>query len=108
MSIHQTIFETLRLSDEEVFAIVGGGDISSVQIRREKMRAFLADHAWSEDAYKDWLRSGHGKSWDVSQPSRGLGDTVAKLTSAVGIVPCGGCKQRQAKLNKMIPYKGKR
>jgi len=37
--------------------------------------------------------------------SRGLGDTVAKITSAVGIRPCGGCKKRQKKLNELFPYK---
>ena len=37
--------------------------------------------------------------------SRGLGDTVAKLTKAVGIKPCGGCAKRQAKLNNLVPYK---
>ena len=40
-------------------------------------------------------------SWDVSQPSRGLGDVIAKATRAIGIKPCGGCKQRQAWLNKV-------
>lgn len=39
------------------------------------------------------------------QPSLGLGDTIAKITSAVGIKPCGGCKQRQALLNRLFPYK---
>jgi hypothetical protein len=38
-------------------------------------------------------------------PSRGLGDTVAKVTKAIGIPPCGGCKQRQEWLNKRFPYK---
>lgn len=38
-------------------------------------------------------------------PSRGLGDTVAKLTSAVGVFPCGGCKRRQRLLNDLIPYR---
>tara|TARA_Y100000310_G_scaffold342212_1_gene444322 strand:+ start:919 stop:1155 length:237 start_codon:yes stop_codon:yes gene_type:complete len=38
-------------------------------------------------------------------PSRGLGDTVAKMTRAVGIKPCGGCKKRQKKLNEMFPYR---
>ena len=38
-------------------------------------------------------------------PSRGLGDTIAKVTKAVGIKPCGGCKARQAKLNTLVPYK---
>lgn len=44
-------------------------------------------------------------SWNASQHSRGFGDTIAKITSAVGIKPCGGCKERQEKLNKLIPYK---
>ena len=39
--------------------------------------------------------------------SRGLGDTIAKATKAVGIKPCGACKKRQALLNKMVPYKPK-
>jgi hypothetical protein len=38
-------------------------------------------------------------------PSRGLGDTIAKITSAVGIKPCGGCKKRQAALNERFPYR---
>ena len=48
--------------------------------------------------------------------SKGLGDTVEKITKATGIktvvdkvseglnIPCG-CAARQAKLNKMFPYK---
>jgi hypothetical protein len=36
--------------------------------------------------------------------SRGLGDTLAKITSAVGIKPCGGCKTRQEALNRLVPY----
>lgn len=35
---------------------------------------------------------------------RGLGDVVAKVTTALGIPPCGGCKQRQAFLNKVVPF----
>jgi len=42
--------------------------------------------------------------WNVQMPSRGLGDTVAKITSAVGIKPCGGCKERQVLLNRVLPY----
>ena len=37
--------------------------------------------------------------------SKGLGDTIAKATKKVGIPPCGRCKKRQEKLNKMFPYK---
>lgn len=29
-----------------------------------------------------------------------LGDAVAEVTKAVGIQPCGGCKQRQESLNR--------
>lgn len=46
----------------------------------------------------------HGVTAD-NLPSRGLGDTIAKITKAVGIKPCGGCKKRQKKLNKAVPYK---
>ena len=42
----------------------------------------------------------HGKT-----VSRGLGDKVAKLTKAVGVKPCGGCKQRQGTLNRLFPNK---
>jgi hypothetical protein len=36
--------------------------------------------------------------------SKGLGDTIAKATKAVGIKPCNACKKRQEKLNKIFPY----
>ena len=39
--------------------------------------------------------------------SRGLGDTIAKITKAVGIQQCGGCKERQELLNNLVPYKEK-
>lgn len=35
---------------------------------------------------------------------RGLGDAIAKLTSAVGIQPCGACKKRQELFNKIVPF----
>ena len=42
-------------------------------------------------------------------PSRGLGDTVAKLAAPVaelfGIGDDCGCAERQAKLNELFPYK---
>jgi hypothetical protein len=46
------------------------------------------------ECYKTWRRR-----------SRGLGDTIAKITSAVGIKACGGCKKRQARLNELVPYR---
>jgi len=44
------------------------------------------------------------QEWDVSMPSRGLGDTVAKITTRVGIKPCRGCKGRQKGLNTAVPF----
>jgi hypothetical protein len=41
----------------------------------------------------------------LPKKSRGLGDTIAKVTSKLGIKQCGGCKKRQEKLNKFLPYK---
>lgn len=54
-----------------------------------------------------------------SQESKGLGDTIAKITNSLGIdkivqevtqkmgkKDCG-CSKRQEKLNDMFPYKGK-
>ncbi len=35
---------------------------------------------------------------------RGLGDVIASATKAVGIVPCGSCKDRQERLNRAVPF----
>lgn len=51
---------------------------------------------------KPW---GYADEWTPDQPSRGLGDTIAKVTHAVGIKPCGGCKERQADANERWPYR---
>ena len=37
--------------------------------------------------------------------AKGLGDSVAAVTQATNIKPCGGCKKRQEWLNRMVPYK---
>ena len=34
---------------------------------------------------------------------KGLGDTVARVTKAAGVKPCGGCNKRRAKLNNLKP-----
>jgi hypothetical protein len=36
--------------------------------------------------------------------SKGLGDTIAKITEAVGIKPCGSCEKRKKLLNRIVPY----
>ena len=52
---------------------------------------------------------------DIPSESRGLGETVAKITKATGIKKVTdavfgalnkdcGCKERQSKLNKLFPY----
>lgn len=46
--------------------------------------------------------------WTVTEPAKrdppqGLGDLVARVTSAVGIQPCEGCGERQQRLNEMFP-----
>lgn len=67
---------------------------------------------WDRQAGEEKKESASASVSVVSDPSylesRGLGDTIAKITSAVGIKPCGGCKQRQAFLNKLFPYRRKR
>lgn len=35
---------------------------------------------------------------------RGLGDVISKVTKAVGIRECGGCKKRREALNRMVPF----
>jgi len=40
-------------------------------------------------------------------PMRGLGDVIARATTAVGIRPCGGCKKRQEALNRLVPFNEK-
>lgn len=37
--------------------------------------------------------------------SKGLGDSIAKLTKAVGIEPCKSCEKRKNILNKLFPFK---
>lgn len=37
--------------------------------------------------------------------SLGFGDTFAKFTHFLGIEPCSGCRIRQGKWNKWIPYR---
>lgn len=37
--------------------------------------------------------------------SRGLGDTIAKITNAIGIKQCKNCSVNVGVLNKLISYK---
>jgi len=42
------------------------------------------------------------------EPMRGLGDAVARVTTAFGVKPCMSCKQRQEMLNRMIPFRAEK
>ncbi len=37
----------------------------------------------------------------------GLGDVIKRMTSAVGIKPCGGCQKRAEWLNQKVKFQGK-
>jgi len=58
-------------------------------------------------------RDGHCSSVDectefirLAMRSRGLGDTISKITHALHISECGGCAKRRELLNKLVPYNG--
>lgn len=46
---------------------------------------------------------GEPLSVDCPPKFTGLGDLVADGTKALGVTPCGGCKRRQAWLNRWTP-----
>lgn len=48
--------------------------------------------------------TGDSSNINVSLPSSGLGDTIKKITSAIGIQTCGKCEERRKKLNKLFPW----
>lgn len=63
------------------------------------------------EAINQRIRTRCKASADYPAVSRGLGDTVAKTIHTVTggkIKPCGGCKERQAFLNRVMPYGPKR
>lgn len=49
------------------------------------------------------IRDGEPVATDCPPKFTGLGDLVADGTRALGVQPCGGCKQRQAALNRWTP-----
>ena len=44
----------------------------------------------------------------VNDEDVGLGDALKRVTSAMGIRPCGGCERRAAALNRLLIFSGKR
>tara|TARA_R100000458_G_C8277993_1_gene253813 strand:+ start:6243 stop:6656 length:414 start_codon:yes stop_codon:yes gene_type:complete len=75
---------------KRVFTTINPDDLLQMNLAARSELAQIADSQFKEEQ---------------EAKSRGLGDTIAKATKAVGIKPCGKCKKRQAKLNKMFPYK---
>lgn len=72
----------------------------------------------SRNCQRSTVQDGSQESqWNPSQPSRGLGDTIAKVTHAIGLDVVAesivkavtgkgcGCKKRQAVLNAAVPYR---
>jgi len=49
------------------------------------------------------LRCGCGARYEKIA-SRGLGDTIAKITHSVGLATCGNCEKRRKKLNALFPW----
>jgi len=43
----------------------------------------------------------------ISDEDVGLGDAIKRVTSAVGIKPCGSCEQRAAMLNRWLTFSGR-
>lgn len=43
------------------------------------------------------------KIW--AQESKGVGDTVAKITKTVGVEPCAKCEERRQRWNEKFAYK---
>jgi hypothetical protein len=44
----------------------------------------------------------------VTEREVGLGDTIKRATSTVGIKPCGGCRRRASTLNRWVVFSGRR
>ena len=44
----------------------------------------------------------------MTEQEIGLGDVVKRVTTAIGIKPCGGCQRRAAALNRRLVFSGRR
>lgn len=78
---------------------------STCRAKDENGKAFRADIARNFDTggVEDFACP-HGMV--TGNESQGLGDTIAKITKAVGIKPCTPCEERRKRLNQLVPYKG--
>ena len=44
----------------------------------------------------------------ISDEEIGLGDAIKRVTSSIGIKPCGGCSRRASALNRWMVFSGRR
>lgn len=63
----------------------------------------MTDKQAAAFARSDARRAAQGLS-PVRPAMRGLGDAVARVTDALHIPKCGGCKKRQQMLNELVPF----
>lgn len=49
------------------------------------------------------LAPAHVAAFRAEHAHTGLGDAFARLSQALGVTPCGGCKKRAAALNAAVP-----
>lgn len=71
------------------------------------MFRFKCKCGWTINSEKSGNFTCHicGELIKATTKSRGLGDTIHKITTALHIPHCGGCEQRRQALNKLVPYK---
>tara|TARA_R110000824_G_scaffold14985_3_gene63338 strand:+ start:8840 stop:9460 length:621 start_codon:yes stop_codon:yes gene_type:complete len=90
--------------------------ISQMQYLEKPKDPFFADKTIIQTKSDDYTSGFFMGDPEIPIESRGLGDTVAKITKATGIKRATktvfgaikkdcGCKERQNKLNKLFPYK---
>jgi hypothetical protein len=44
----------------------------------------------------------------ASEETIGLGDVLKRATATVGLQPCGGCRERAARLNQRVAFTARR
>jgi len=102
-------FDCGSLKHEYQRAICRGETNHPSAIREKYLQRWIAGASEAKPTTGD----SNSAVWDVSMPSRGVGDTIAKITHATGIermvnsVTGGGCgcRKRHKWLNGAFPYK---
>lgn len=81
---------------------------TEIELELEKLVTLFNERKLTdeEQARLEELQKLRAAEWEAAgRVSKGVGDTIKKVTDTLGIKQCGGCKRRQALLNKMFPYK---